>query len=154
MRRNGFTLIELLAVVALLAILVSVSSISVSSIKKKQDVKNCENMVNSILTGAKKYTDEHDSVLDMVSVSGDKTAYISIANLKKGNFIDDDLINPVNGKDISINYDINPPKPTDVKVKLCGNNDLKVEYVFSCFCEGNRKEYTDDGCKVQTTKTR
>ena len=54
MKNKGFTLIELLAVIVILGILLSITTVSVNSLKKKQDEKNLQNVISSILkTGFK-----------------------------------------------------------------------------------------------------
>ena len=59
-RKKGFTLIELLAVIVILGIILSISIISINKIRKKQEIENKENIINSILTGAKNYVTDNN----------------------------------------------------------------------------------------------
>lgn len=123
MKKNkGFTLIELLAVIVILGILLSISTIAVNSIRKKQEVQNKENVISSILTGAKEYNAKN-KIEDNVYVK----------TLKDNNYVD---------------FDTN--KYTDlynnvVTKKQCDDNKLKIQY--SIIIDG--KTYNDCGCDEQ-----
>ena len=126
MKKNkGFTLVELLAVIVILGILIAFSTISISKIKKKQDQKNYENVISSILTGAKAYN----------------------AEVRKSSFTVEELI-----KSGYVDFDQN--KYPDLKNKSvtkesCSNN-LKVRYVLDgyndCGCEEQKIETAKELC--------
>lgn len=123
MKKNkGFTLIELLAVIVILGILISITTISVNSLRKKQEEKNKENIISSILTGAKEYNAKN-KIDDNVLVS----------DLKIGNYVDfdenkySDLYNGV------------------VIKEKCNNNPLKTKYSIMV----DNYSYNDCGCEEQ-----
>ena len=123
MKKNkGFTLIELLAVIVILGILISITTISVNSLRKKQEEKNKENIISSILTGAKEYNAKN-KIDDNVRVSV----------LKIGNYVDfdenkySDLYNGV------------------VIKEKCNNNPLKTKYSIKV----DNYSYNDCGCEEQ-----
>lgn len=124
MKKNeGFTLIELLAVIVILGILLSISTIAVNSIRKKQEVQNKENVISSILTGAKEYNAKN-KIEDNVDVK----------TLKDNNYVD---------------FDTN--KYTDlynnvVTKKQCDDNKLKIQYSIKI---DDKTSYNDCGCDEQ-----
>ena len=121
-RKKGFTLIELLAVIVILGIILSISIISINKIRKKQEIENKENIINSILTGAKNYvTDNNLDVPTSFKVEVLQDDYVSF-NQKK--------------------YDL---KNKDVNVSTCKNNNLKLEYSINI----DNNIYTDCGCELQ-----
>ena len=126
MKNKGFTLIELLAVIVILGILLSITTVSVNSLKKKQDEKNLQNVISSILTGAKEY-----NAKNRIQVNGS----VSVKNLKSGDYVDFD-------EDKYSNL-----LKEDVKVtkNQCENNRLKVKY--SIKVDGTT--YNDCGCDEQ-----
>lgn len=124
-KNKGFTLIELLAVMVILGILVTFSTTAIGKLKKKQDKKNLENTISSILTGAKAYN----------------------AEVRKSTFTVEELIE--NGY---VDFDQN--KYPDLKNKSvtkesCSNN-LKVRYVLDgyndCGCEEQKVETAKELC--------
>lgn len=122
MKKNkGFTLIELLAVIVILGILISITTISVNSLRKKQEEKNKENIISSILTGAKEYNAKN-KIDDNVPVR----------DLKIGNYVD---------------FDEN--KYSDlyngVVIKEKCNNPLKTKYSITV----DNYSYNDCGCEEQ-----
>lgn len=126
MKNKGFTLIELLAVIVILGILLSITTVSVNSLKKKQDEKNLQNVISSILTGAKEY-----NAKNRIQVNGS----VSVKNLKSGDYVDFD-------EDKYSNL-----LKEDVKVtkNQCENNRLKVKYSIKV----DRTTYNDCGCDEQ-----
>lgn len=78
--KKGFTLVELLAVIVILGILLGVTTVAVGNIKKKQDIKNYENIISSILTGAKRYVTDNNL----------STGYVSVQDLVNGEYVDFD----------------------------------------------------------------
>ena len=126
MKNKGFTLIELLAVIVILGILLSITTVSVNSLKKKQDEKNLQNVISSILTGAKEY-----NAKNRIQVNGS----VSVKNLKSGDYVDFD-------EDKYSNL-----LKEDVKVtkNQCENNRLKVKYSI----EVDGTTYNDCGCEEQ-----
>ena len=132
MKKNkGFTLIELLAVLVILGILVTFSTIAIGKLKKKQDVKNLENTISSILTGAKAYNAESRIKTGVESDSG-----ITIEDLKSSGFVDfDESV----FKGIS---DINNIKVYKI---ACTTSSYKLYYKI----EIDGDVYTDCGCELQ-----
>ena len=126
MKNKGFTLIELLAVIVILGILLSITTVSVNSLKKKQDEKNLQNVISSILTGAKEY-----NAKNRIQVNGE----VSVKKLKTGDYVDFD-------EDKYFNL-----LKEDVKVtkNQCEENPLKVKY--SITVDGTT--YNDCGCEKQ-----
>ena len=124
--KKGFTLIELLAVIVILGILLSISITAVNKIKKNQDVENKENVISSILTGAKSYVSDNTSILDTlpkdITVSTFKDKYADFDEKK---------------------YDYNNKT---VKVEKCDAAGLKLKYSI----EIDGVTYNDCGCESQT----
>ena len=123
MKNKGFTLIELLAVIVILGILLSITTVSVNSIKKKQDEKNLQNVISSILTGAKEY-----NAKNRIQVGG----VVSVKNLKAGDYVDfdEDKYSNLLEKKVTKNQCENP---------------LKVKYSI----EVDETIYNDCGCEKQ-----
>lgn len=123
MKNKGFTLIELLAVIVILGILLSITTISVNSLRKKQDEKNLQNVISSILTGAKEY-----NAKNRIQVGG----LVSVENLKSGDYVDfdEDKYSNLLEKNVTKNQCENP---------------LKVKYSI----EVDGTTYNDCGCEKQ-----
>lgn len=126
MKNKGFTLIELLAVIVILGILLSITTISVNSLRKKQDEKNLQNVISSILTGAKEYNAKNRIQVD---------ESVKVEDLKSGDYVDFD-------EDKYSNL-----LKEDVKVtkNQCEENPLKVKYSI----EVDGTTYNDCGCEEQ-----
>ncbi len=124
MKNKGFTLIELLAVIVILGILLSITTISVNSSRKKQDEKNLQNVISSILTGAKEY-----NAKNRIQVGG----LVSVENLKSGDYVDfdEDKYSNLLKKNVTKNQ--------------CEENPLKVKYSI----EVDGTIYNDCGCEKQ-----
>lgn len=124
MKNKGFTLIELLAVIVILGILLSITTISVNSLRKKQDEKNLQNVISSILTGAKEY-----NAKNRIQVGG----LVSVKNLKSGDYVDfdEDKYSNLLEKNVTKNQ--------------CEENPLKVKYSI----EVDGTTYNDCGCEEQ-----
>lgn len=124
--KKGFTLIELLAVIVILGILLSISITAINKIKKNQDVENKENVISSILTGAKSYVSDNTYLLDTlpndIAVSTFKDKYADFDESK---------------------YDYNNKT---VKVEKCAAFGLKLKYSI----EIDDITYNDCGCESQT----
>ena len=128
MKNKGFTLIELLAVIVILGILLSITTVSVNSLRKKQDEKNLQNVISSILTGAKEY-----NAKNRIPVSNDGNENsISVATLKSGDYVDfdEDKYSNLLEKKVTKNQCENP---------------LKVKYSI----EVDETIYNDCGCEKQ-----
>lgn len=125
MKNKGFTLIELLAVIVILGILLSITTISVNSLKKKQDEKNLQNVISSILTGAKEY-----NAKNRIQVNGS----VSVKNLKSGDYVDFD----------EDKYSNLLKEDVEVTKNQC-ENPLKVKYSI----EVDGTTYNDCGCEEQ-----
>lgn len=123
MKNKGFTLIELLAVIVILGILLSITTISVNSLKKKQDEKNLQNVISSILTGAKEY-----NAKNRIQVGGS----VKVEELKSGDYVDfdEDKYSNLLKKNVTKNQCENP---------------LKVKYSI----EVDGTIYNDCGCEEQ-----
>ena len=123
MKNKGFTLIELLAVIVILGILLSITTVSVNSLKKKQDEKNLQNVISSILTGAKEY-----NAKNRIQVGGS----VNVEELKSGDYVDfdEDKYSNLLKKNVTKNQCENP---------------LKVKY--SIKVDGTT--YNDCGCDEQ-----
>lgn len=94
-KSKGFTLIELLAVIVILGILLAISVVAVNNIRKKQEKENVQNIISSILTGAKKYVSEHPEVIFNLNVNtateeSEQLVKISIEELLDKNYVDFD----------------------------------------------------------------
>lgn len=128
MKNKGFTLIELLAVIVILGILLSITTISVNSLRKKQDEKNLQNVISSILTGAKEY-----NAKNRIQVGG----LVSVKNLKSGDYVDfdEDKYSNLLEKNVTKNQ--------------CEENPLKVKYSI----EVDGTTYNDCGCEEQKDGT-
>lgn len=124
--KKGFTLIELLAVIVILGILLSISITAVNKIKKNQDASNKENVISSILTGAKSYVSDNPSVLNTlpydITVSTFKDKYADFDESK---------------------YDYNNKTVT---IEKCDASGLKLKYSI----EIDGALYNDCGCEAQT----
>ena len=128
MKNKGFTLIELLAVIVILGILLSITTISVNSLRKKQDEKNLQNVISSILTGAKEY-----NAKNRIPVSNDGNENsVLVATLKSGDYVDfdEDKYSNLLKKNVTKNQ--------------C-DNKLKVKYSI----EVDGTTYNDCGCEEQ-----
>lgn len=126
-KNNGFTLIELLAVIVILGILLSVTTIAVNNIKKKQDRKNYENVISSILTGAKQYvtdTNYSSSTIDVNTLYDE--GYVDFDQTEYSEFLSK-TVNVVNCTDF-----------IKRKFKITAKGD-----------NGSFKEYNDCGCEMQ-----
>ena len=129
--KKGFTLIELLAVIVILGILLSISITAVNKIKKNQDVENKENVISSILTGAKSYVSDNTSILDEFTNS---TNSISIeVSTFKDKYTDFD--------ESKYNYN-----SKTVTIEKCNESDLKLKYSIKI----DDVTYNDCGCDAQT----
>ena len=128
MKKNkGFTLIELLAVIVILGILLSLSIVSVNGIRKNQEEENKENIIISILTGAKRYATDNNMSTESIEVSDLVDEYVSF---------DQDKYQDLYNKTVSI--------------ESCGDeNGLKRK--FSITVDG--KTYNDCGCQEQASNT-
>lgn len=126
-RSHGFTLIELLAVIAILGILISITTVAVNTLRKKQEVKNKENVISSILTGAKEYNaKEKIKVGDSVPVETLKeNGYVDFDEQKYSEFLS-----------------------KEVTKSQC-KNPLKIKYSIVVNEDGTDVTYNDCGCEVQ-----
>lgn len=122
MKKNkGFTLIELLAVIVILGILLSISVVAVNKIRKNQEEENKENVISSILTGAKEYNADN-------KINGS----VEVKDLLAGNYTDFDE----NKYSNLIN--------SSVKKEAC-DNSIKYKY----FITVGSVTYNDCGCESQ-----
>lgn len=127
-RSRGFTLIELLAVIAILGILISITTVAVNTLRKKQEEKNKENVISSILTGAKEYNAKEKITLSngkgkvKVNVLKEKS-YVDFDEKKYSNFMKDEAV---------------------VTKEKC-DNPLKIKYSIKV----DDTTYNDCGCETQ-----
>lgn len=137
--KRGFSLIELLAVIVMLGILTSIATFSVSSIKKKQDVKNCENLIKNLLVDARRYTEKNPGKLNGLKEKDD-VAYIKINDLLETEMINsDELINPINKLEIK----------DDITVTSCDSEIKKIEFSYKNICANDGSVISDGGCEQQ-----
>lgn len=128
MKNKGFTLVELLAVIVILGIILGITTVSVLKIKEKQDEKNLENTISSILTAAKEYNAET------------RISSVSVSDLKSGGYVDYDE------NEYNFYGYVTKTACTD---DLDASNDLKFRYVFS----HDGTTYNDCGCKLNDEVT-
>lgn len=132
--KRGFTLVELLAVIVILGILLSISTVAVNSIRKDQEVKNLENQISSVLTGAKSYVADNPSVI--YNLAPEDTKIVVVRKLIDGDY--------VSIKDLA-----KITKNSEVEIKKCDNakNSENVKLMYSITVDS--KTYNDCGCKNQ-----
>lgn len=128
--KKGFTLIELLAVIVILGILLAISTVAVNSIRKSQEKENRRNTISGILTGARRYVSDNNSLLK------DK-ASINVSDIVDGNYADLDT------NEYSDIYKGN------VIISICENNTNKVKYSYT----DNDTTYNDCGCEEQQSRS-
>lgn len=137
--KRGFTLVELLAVIVILGILLSISTVAVNNIRKKQDEKNLENQISSVLTGAKSYVADNPSVLYNLSTQ----VSIEIGDL-------------INGDYVSIK-DLDKFRDKKVMIKKCDNGinseNVKLKYSITININNTDTTYNDCGCENQKLGT-
>ncbi len=121
-KSKGFTLIELLAVIVILGILLAISVVAVNNIRKKQEKENVQNIISSILTGAKKYVTENPN-----SSNG-----IQVSELLNGNYVDFDQAEYQDLAGLIVRY------------SGCDNN---LKRKFEITVDGTT--YNDCGCEEQ-----
>ena len=132
-KNKGFTLVEVIIVIAILGILASISTVAVFKIRDNQEIVNKENIISSILTGAKVYNVEHMG-----------TNEISVQDLIKGDYVDfdttkySDLVNLIVEKE---------------SCKTLSNNALKSYYFIEIYDTKSKKTttYNDCGCEEQVS---
>ena len=95
MKKHGFTLVEMLAVISLIAILMLLIVPSTASIIKKNKEKSMEIQIKNIENAGKNWGAEN---LNQIVTS---FKYITLGQLKKDGFIEDEIINPINNKCVS-----------------------------------------------------
>ncbi len=135
--RRGFSLIELLAVIVILGILTSIVTFSVSSIKKKQDVKNCENVVKGLLVVARKYAEKNPGVLSDLSSSN--FVELNVLKLESAGLVSsEELINPIDNAKIESN----------ITIESCDSNLKKIKFSYKNIC-GSDGFIDDGGCDQQ-----
>lgn len=135
-RSHGFTLIELLAVIAILGILISITTVAVNTLRKKQEVKNKENVISSILTGAKEYNAKEKISFDQKDDNNKSYGTVNVKDLIDGNYVDFDA------NKYSDLYSL------DVKKYQC-KNPFKIEYSIEVNEDGTNVTYNDCGCEEQ-----
>ena len=172
MKKNkGFTLIELLALIVILGILLAISVVAVNNIRKKQEKENVQNIISSILTGAKKYVSEHPEAISNLSVvydeksdpnneNGYNVVYVSIEELLDGNYVDFDQ-----NKYKDLIYYGGGDNRT-IAIRSCSStgrwedNQNKLVYIYWYYEENPNSgeeadpdkaiKYTDCGCSAQS----
>lgn len=128
--KKGFTLIELLAVIVILGILLAVSTVAVNSIRKKQAAENRRNTISGILTGARRYASDNNTLSSLGEDSD--TITIEVSDIVDGNYADLDT------NEYSDIYG------DTVTVTICDDN-TKVKYSYA---DGSTT-YNDCGCESQ-----
>ena len=136
--KRGFTLVELLAVIVILGILLSISTVAVNNIRKKQDEKNLENQISSVLTGAKSYVADNPSVIYNLTSTDIKS--VEVKKLIDGDYVSIKDLNKIK-KDFVVN------------IRKCksamDSDDVKLMYFITL----DSGTYNDCGCKEQKLET-
>ncbi len=121
MNRKGFTLIELIVTIALLAVISLISFVSVSSAIKKNNINNCNVLVDNIKSAASEYVSDHR--YDSGFTSGEDITInantLIESNYLKGNITDPFTNEPINGSRIEVEIELNDDytvKDADVKL--------------------------------------
>ena len=140
--KKGFSLIELLAVIVILGIILAISTVAVNSIRKKQDFENRRNTISGILTGARRYASDHNTLDNLTNTYNPK---IKVQDIVDGGYADMDTneYSDIYGKNVT--------------VVLCAATSgetisSKVKYTIEDEDEhGNIVTYNDCGCKGQNS---
>lgn len=134
--KKGFSLIELLAVIVILGIILAISTVAVNSIRAKQAAENRRNTISGILTGARRFAADNNTLADLDSTTK-KTKNILIKDIVDNGYADMDT------NEYSDIY-----KDTEqVTVSICSGNTNKVKYSYTDPDSGTT--YNDCGCDSQ-----
>ena len=134
--KKGFTLVEVLAVVVILSIIGSIAMIAVNNVRRKQEIKNRQNVIMGVLTASKKYTADNPSVLNDLANNS-----IPVYTLIEQNYTEFDMEK----------YSDIADENSKVKFESCVTNNVRIKYYIELNDEnGNLKKYTDCGCDPQT----
>ncbi len=97
MKKNqGFTLIELLATIAVLAIVALIATPTVYRAINGSREKAYNDQVSAIITGAKSWSSDQNNFYKLPAKGGMTT--VTLKELKKGGYVDSDIVNIKNGK--------------------------------------------------------
>lgn len=123
--KNGFTLMEVLLVITIASI-VGVSSVvmyeTTTKVTKDEELKN---IYIDIQDAAKLYMDIDSNALN--SFRENKYLNIPISTLQSNNYIDSDLKDPINNREI----------PSDYVVRIYIDSKDNKEYLNSCVIQRN-----------------
>lgn len=98
MKKNGFTLIELLAVIAVLALVSVIVVPSIDRFLKSADTTAYQVQLDLIIDAVKNWEADNP---DSLPKNHNDTHTISLGELISGNYIREDLINPLTKKPFS-----------------------------------------------------
>ncbi|MEG0138642.1 MAG: prepilin-type N-terminal cleavage/methylation domain-containing protein [Bacilli bacterium] len=118
----GFTLIELIAIITLLGIIAAIITPVVNNVVKENNLKIYNIQIENIISGAKKWASENVFLMP----ENEETITLTLGNLKKEGYIDDQLINPQTKKEFSNNLIIKIIKVNN-KYKYEITDDLNTD---------------------------
>ena len=142
--KKGFTLVELLAVIVILGVLLSITTVAVNNIRKKQDVKNYQNVISSILSGAKQYATDNNL----------STESIAVEELLNGEYVEFDRNEFSNlvGKSVEIQVnDVKRKFYIEVEIDKDGDGDDDIESKYTVNKNNGKVIFNDCGLEDQAT---
>ena len=122
--KKGFTLIELLAVIALIVVLGSIIIYSTIGINNSSKDLQYERMVENIKNSAKTYVSLYPDEFSELYSSRAFT-YISLSEIIKAGFLDEDIVNPYTNK----NIDLDSINEGFIKVYVDGDS-REMTYIY------------------------
>ncbi len=97
-KKNGFTLIELIATIALLAVIAVIAFVSISRVMKKAQEKNCNTLVDNIITATSEYVSDNRYNQEFINNYNvdNNTRYkrIAVNLLVDKHYLNNELVNP------------------------------------------------------------
>lgn len=128
--KRGFTLIEVIMVIAVIGIIMLLIVPNVMAIIKKNNIKSCENIKNSIIKSAELYVTDHKYELNF---SCNEKKPLNLEDLIAADYLKVDktgkIINPID--DSTIYDDSTNDKKVSVRYD-CINKTFTYEFDLSC----------------------